>query len=148
LRVLADQYEIAERYAGTLFACALVAGPASYWRGDDAERDERRYWRGNIYARIGRPHVFARPLPQESFRASVTIRPGGATTAVHGPTFEVLKALLAERNRLPAYLADARPGGVGFRDVDATNWIGVACSPRARFIDESQLRDYLLTHLL
>ena len=145
---LGDQLEIARRYAGTIFGCALVTGSASYWRNDDTERDQDRHWRSNIYAPISREHIFARPLPDAAFRSALTLSPGGAITPLHGPAFEGLKMLLAEKNQLPDYLVNAQPGGVSFRDVDATNWIEICCAPTARFIDESQLRAYLLDYLL
>lgn len=145
---LADQLEIAQEYAGTIFACARVTGAATYWRNDDVERDRDRHWRSNIYAEISRANVFVRPLTEDSFRPHLTISPGGAITPVHGSTFERLKQLLGEKNQLPDYFVNARPGGASFRNVDAKNWIDISCSSRARFIDESQLRTYLLDYLL
>lgn len=145
---LVDQLEIAKEYAGTIFACAQVTGAASFWRNDDAERDRDRHWRSNIYAKIGRPYVLARPLPDHAFREHITISPGGANTPLHGQDFERVKELLAEKNHLPDYLVNARPGGLSFRNVSAKNWMTFSCSPEARFIDESQLRAYLLDYLL
>jgi hypothetical protein len=145
---LADQLEIAQEYAGTIFASARVTGAASYWRNEDPDRDRERHWRSNIYATIDRPHVFARPLPDAVFRSHVTISPGGAITPLHGQSFETIKELLLAKNRLPHYLMDARPGGISFRDVNPSTWLEIACSSEARFIDESQLRAYLLNFLL
>lgn len=143
IEFLEDQLRLAERYAGTVFGCAPVLGMAGFEQGH-----ADRHWRSNIYAPIDRVHIFERPLPETTFRQYVALSPGGALTPLYGNAFTGLKRLLAAGNELPEFLRKARPGGVSFRDVDATNWIDVVCSPRARFIDESQLRAYLIDYLL
>jgi hypothetical protein len=145
---LIDQLEIAERYAGCIFGCALVNGAAAYSRAEGTEHDSTRHWRSNIYAPLCREYVFSYPLPDDRFRSVLTLSPGGALTPVHGQAFVELRQLLAESNHLPDYLSAAVPGGVSFRDIDKTNWMEVARSTSARFIDESQLRAFLLDYLV
>ncbi|QOV89487.1 hypothetical protein [Humisphaera borealis] len=140
---LNDQLAVAERYAGTIFGCTEVIGGAAFQKGD-----ADRHWRNNIYAPIGDVHIFKNPLRDSEFGSHIKINPGGTFTPLHGSSFSGLKGLLAQTNDLPPYLAIARPGGVSFRDIDANNWIDIACSPDARFIDESQLRAYLIDYLL
>jgi hypothetical protein len=49
---------------------------------------------------------------------------------------------------LPDCLKRARIGGESFRDVTQENWLSISCSSDARFINEAQLRAYLLDYLL
>ncbi len=56
--------------------------------------------------------------------------------------------MLAAHNPLPAFLQDAVPGAVGFRDVTRENWPAVSTRPNRVFLDEGQLRAYLLDYLL
>ena len=62
--------------------------------------------------------------------------------------FDGLKCQLSERNPLPEFLKRARIGGESFRDVTQENWPSISCSPEARFVNEAQLRAYLLDFLL
>lgn len=140
---LNDQLTLAEKYAGKIFGCTQVLGGAAFEEGD-----ADRHWRNNIYAPISDVHIFEQPLPESVFGRHIKISPGGTFTPLHGDSFLGLKEHLASENDLPAYLLNALPGGISFRDVDRTNWIDVSCSPEARFIDESQLRAYLIDYLL
>jgi hypothetical protein len=136
----ADQIEA---YSRTIFACAEVAG-RSTWGGRPSAT---RHFQSTIFAPLGRVHVFDSPLPISEFSRVVTLSTGGTLTAVHGRALTALKRLLRRRNTLPAFLRDARPGATGFRGVSARNWPKVAASTAA-FIDESQLRAYLIDYLL
>jgi hypothetical protein len=49
---------------------------------------------------------------------------------------------------LPGFLKHARIGGESFRDVTQENWPSISCSSDARFVNEAQLRAYLLDFLL
>lgn len=140
---LNDQLAIAARYAGAVFGCALVTGASFFEEGDP-----HRFWRSNIYAPTGPVHVFPRPIPDTMFREHVSISPGGSNTPLDGQAFAGLKTLAAAHNELPDFLANAQPGGIGFRDVTSDNWIEVSCSPAACFIREAQLRTYMLDYLL
>lgn len=140
-----EQEQIALRYAGTLFGCAEVAGPIV--RFDDLGR-EKRHWRSDIYAPLNRPHVFERPIPIDLLSEAVMLSPGGAMTPLHGKHFAAVRELVGRYNELPEFLASAEPGGVDFRKIDRKNWMELGCAAAARFIDESQLRAYLLDYLL
>jgi hypothetical protein len=144
---LEEQLTIAEAYGGTIFACAILTGNASMWSDSKLGSRNRRHWKGNIHAEISRVSVFARPVPDYAFNSFLRIRQG-AITPLHGSAFTELKTLIGSGNVLPAYVANANADGVSFRDVDETNWIQISCSPRARFIDESQFREYLVDYLL
>jgi hypothetical protein len=93
-------------------------------------------------------YLFARPLPLSEFGGVVTLSTGGTLTPVHGEEFTGLKALLAATNALPPFLVDAEPGGTSFRDVRRENWPEIASDPGRAFVDETQLRVYLLDYLL
>lgn len=147
LSLLYDQLDIAERFCGTVFACARMVGPPAFDAAALASKSERHF-KSNIFAPIADVFPFEHPLADLEFNRHVTISRGGTITPLHGAAFLGLKDALAQRNRLPAYLADARPGGVSFRDLGPDNWVEIACGAAARFIDESQLRAYLLDYLL
>jgi hypothetical protein len=139
--VLERAMPIYERYAGTIFACGRVSDAAQLLRGDHG------HFKGTIFAEIDEVRAFERPLRADEFAKYVHI--GQRTiTAIHGSDFAGLQHLLARRNTLPNFLAAARPGGISFRDVDAGNWQSISTQPDLRFIDESQLRVYLLDYLL
>lgn len=124
-----------------IYACSCVQGLARLARGDYG------HFKSNIFAAVDDVHVFAQPLPAQDFAQYVRI--GQSTiTPVHGSDFAGLQQLLARRNKLPDFLAAARPGGISFRDVDAGNWHSISTQPHLHFIDESQLRVYLLDYLL
>ena len=61
--------------------------------------------------------------------------------------FEI-KQMLSERNELPEFLQHARIGGVSFRDVNKGTWRDISCAASTRFVDESQVRAYLLDYVL
>ena len=153
---LADAHSAFERLADQLEIARSTPGPPSRAHGQgtgivlaERRRGARPGWPLAGTPRENGPTVrFRPPAPRSGVPAHVTISPGGALTPLHGQSFERVKELLAEKNRLPDYLVNARPGGVSFRNVNATNWIAISCSPEARFIDESQLRAYLLDYLL
>lgn len=137
----ADQ---AERFAGSIFACAEVSGRPSI----EADPEGYQHFRSTIYAPLGTMHLFDVPVPSEDFSAAVTLSTGGTLTPVHGQALNALKATLAEANELPAFLRDAVPGTVGFRNVTRHNWHRISTSASSVFLDESQLRAYLLDFLL
>ncbi len=133
----------AERYSGTIFASARVSGPARYMREDYDQR-----FKGRIFAGIDDVRVFDNPLPSEEFADIVTIG-RNTITPLHGSAFEEIKRRLEDRNTLPDYLDAARPGGKTFQDVNKDNWRSVSCDEKnVRFVDEAQLREYLLDFLL
>ena len=144
---LEEQLLIADTYAGTVFACATLTGGAAVWSDAVLGPRSKRHWKGNIHAEIANVYTFARPVPDHAFKHFLRIRQG-AITPLHGSTFTQMKTLIESANEVPGYLSNAVPGGVSFRDVDKTNWIQICCSGHARFIDESQLREYLVDHLL
>ncbi len=148
LERLIDQQQIALRHAGTIFGCALVTGSAAHWDESIIQRNPNRHWKGRIFAPISGEYIFGCPIPDKAFTQSITLSPGGAYTPLYGSDFVALKALCKKTGPLPDYLANARPGGVSFRDLDSTNWTAISCEPFARFIDESQLRAYLIDYLL
>jgi hypothetical protein len=134
----------AARYARTIFACAEVSG-----RSTDVPNEEgSQHFRSTIYAPLGAVHVFDEPLPSTEFTRAVTLSTGGTLTPVHGSALTQLKALLATHNQLPVFLRDAVPGAIGFRNVTRENWPTISTRPDRVFLDESQLRAYLLDYLL
>lgn len=143
--LLLDQMSIADRYGGTIFACARVTGRSHM---DSSNDDGSLHWGSRIYAPFEELFVFAEPLPDRIFSEHVTLSPGGTLTPVHGAAFLGLRTLLAEQGPIPDYLAAARPGGRSFRDVDSSNWPEIIASPQTTFIDESQLRAYYADYLL
>ena len=136
--------EQAERFAGSIFACAEVSGRPSV----ASDPEGYQHFRSTIFAPLGKVHVFGVPVPSEDFSAAVTLSTGGTLTPVHGHALNALKAKLAEANELPAFLRQAVPGTVGFRNVTRHNWHRISTSASSVFLDESQLRAYLLDFLL
>jgi len=134
----------ADRYSRTIFGCAVVSGEPQF----EADEYKRQHFRSRIYAPLGVIHIFGRPLRDRLFVNFLTLSPGGALTPLHGEQFRCLKEALACENPLPPFLSRAEPGKGGFRAVSPQNWLEISCAPECRFIDESQLRAYLLDFLL
>lgn len=142
IELLARSIGLAEKYGGTIFGCARVIGPIFY--SDDTKP---RHFDGRNFAPYADFCLFPHPLPIEEFRQ---FRPIGQNTVtpLYGNEFAGIKSLLAEKNDLPSYLRDALPNNKGFQTIDSDNWRSVACSPEARFRDETQIRTYFLDYLL
>lgn len=143
-QILTRSAKQAEDYAGKLFGCAEVIGPALY----EAPADEDSHFKGRSFAPFKDVVLFKRPLSVAQFPTSVTIKRGVALTPVEGQSFIELKARLAEDNRLPAFLEAARPGGIDFPHVTADSWRRVSCAEDKRFSNETEVRSYLIDYLL
>lgn len=143
-QVLARSATQVEDYAGKLFGCAEVIGPALY----EAPTGEDSHFKGRSFAPFNDVVLFKRPLPVAQFPTSLTIKRGVALTPLEGQSFIELKARLAEDNRLPAFLEVARPGGIDFPHVTADSWRRVSCAEDKRFSSETDVRSYLIDHLL
>ena len=141
VRLLKRATETADRYAGTIFGCAQVAGAAEY------DRSELYHFESRSFAPLRRIHIFGHPLPAERFADCVRIGQS-ATTIIDADKFNGIRSRLEEQNRLPDYLKEARFGELSFRDVKPSTWREISCAPNARFIHEAQFRDYLLDYLL
>jgi hypothetical protein len=70
----------------------------------------------------------------------ISISRQSALTAIEGEAFLRLKAALQRAGAIPAFPANALPGGGGFRGVNAANWRRIACAPEQRFIHEAHVR--------
>jgi hypothetical protein len=134
---------LADRYSGTIFGCAEISGPTEYFEKEIAEA----YFKSRFSAPLERVHIFEHPIPYEEFAHCVRIGQN-VTTPLYKDSFDSIKRLLGRRNILPSYLDDAGPRGITFREIDKDNWPQIACRPDVRFIDEGQLRAYLLDFLL
>lgn len=131
----------ARLYAGSIFACASVAGATELF-----EKQEKHFI-SRLFAPLGEVHVFENPLPQEKFAEYVKI--GRSTiTPLFKKEFDGIKKLLSKENESPDFLRRASFGDKAFKNVDVSNWRSISCSPGAKFIHESQLRAYLVDFLL
>ncbi len=137
--------EQAEEFSQTIFACGLVVGPSEF-QGPAA--GDEQHFRSTIFAPLGKVHFFEHPLPASEFTKEITLSTGGTLTPLHGRSLTSLKTMLARKNRLSAFIAEAQPGTANFRNVSAKTWLEIVTQPGCAFIDEGQLRAYLLDYLL
>jgi len=94
-------------------------------------------------------HHFERPVSIGTLAdIGISISRQSALTPLEGEQLSQLKARLALTNRLPAFVGNAQPGGVGFRGVSTSTWRTISCATERRFIHEGQLRSYLIDYLL
>lgn len=135
--------DLAKSYSGTIFGCAEVFARTKY---SPLEGD--LHFSTKFFAPLGQVHLFEHPLPAEDFAEYVKIGQSTQNTPLYDTQFEGIKARLAERNDLPDYLRRARIGGHSLRDATPENWPENSCSSEARFVNEAQLREYLLDFLL
>jgi hypothetical protein len=143
-RLLQHAEALADTYAGTILACAQIAGPSRCL----PDGEHRRHFKSNVFAPLGCVHVFGVPLAATEFQDIVKIKGQATITLLGHREFEAIRKRLATSNALPDFLANAKFGGLGFRDVNKDNWPAIACSRHARFIHETQLRAYLCDFLL
>lgn len=137
--ILDRQSGLAERYSGSIFGFAVVSGrPVRY-------HDEDKHFKGTIYAPLGDVHIFSQPV----FDFSDIIRIGqNTTTPVFGQEFEKLKERAAIYNQLPQILVYTKPGSLSFRNVNSANWSDICCNRETKFVDEAQIRAYLIDYIL
>lgn len=147
VELLERNLKLIDRYGGTIFACAEVTGPSEYLQREDGERNASHF-RGRVFVPNHRVHVFEVPLGGEHLKQQVTLSTGGTITPLLGEDFEGVKQALAKNNVLPEYLLKSKPGGRSFSGISKATWREISCAPELRFIDESQIRVYLLDYLL
>lgn len=131
-------------YSGTIFGCAEISGAAEYLADDGVER----HYSGRSSVPLGKVHIFEHPLPPEELAGILRIEQSTPNTPLYKEQFDSIKQRLAEHNRLPEFLCEARIGDKTFRDVNGQNWPSISCDPGARFVNEAQLRAYFLDFLL
>ena len=136
--------ELSGRYSGTIFGCAQVSGSTEYL---EKEFEEEPHFKGRFFAPLRPVRIFERPLPQDEFSRYVRIGQN-VNTPLYGASFVGIRGLLARRNVLPGFVANARSLGKTFREIDRHNWPEISCRPEVRFIDEEQVRAFLLDFLL
>lgn len=135
----------AQARAGHVFAVAEISGTSLYERLD---KDERHF-QGRIFALFETVHHLERTVSLDQLAAiGISINRQGAVTPLEGEQLSRLKELLGKVGRLPAYVANALPGGTGFRGVNASTWRAISCALEQRFIHEGQVRTYLIDYLL
>jgi hypothetical protein len=144
IKVLQHAEQLAAMYAGTIFACAAVAGSSERIEHDDV----LSHFKSTMYAPLKRVHIFEAPVSAEQFQQFVRINRQGTITLLGRNEFNGLKHLLSQRNPLPLFLEAAQFGEQHFRAINKDNWFTIACAPQTRFIHEAQVRSYFLDYLL
>jgi hypothetical protein len=139
--ILIRQTKLANLYSGTLFGYATVSGKPQL------AYDENKHFKGVIYAPLDSFQVFSNPLPAEEF-ADVLKIGQNTTTPMYSEQFESIKNKLRIKNKLLPNLENTRPSGLGFRDISSNNWMEISCNQDIRFVNEAQLRTYLIDYLL
>jgi len=132
---------LSQGWTGRIFAVGEVSGRP------ERAFDANKHFKGTIYAPLSSVVVFEKPVSSDEFKRFLKIGQN-TITPVYGSQFSELKQLLAKGNAVPTFLQDAVPGDLSFRDVTRHNWADVSCRGEARFINEAQLRAYLLDYLL
>jgi hypothetical protein len=141
---LEHSHALADRYSGTIFGYAIVAGQSEFFDDDNSDL----HFKGKVFAPLKRTHVFKNPLSAKVFAQTLKISRQSALTYLTRPQFDNIKQQLSIQNTLPDYLTDAEFAEQSLRNVTRDNWISVACADHTRFALEIQLRDYFLVHFL
>lgn len=142
LAALERTLEQSFRVERCIFACAPVKGCTKYYQKEDWEHFGSRQ-----FVPFEEVYVFENPLHTNDFAEHFQI--GQSTvTPLYKRNFDAIKMLLGRNNRLPAYLAEVELGELAFRDITGENWRQIATGPEARFLNEAQLREYLIDFLL
>lgn len=133
-----------EKYSGTIFGCAEILGATEYLKDDGIER----HYSGRFFVPLGQVFIFDHPLHADEFADFVRIEQSTSNTPLYEQQFEGIKRRISERSTLPGFLHHARIGGKAFYNADKHNWPSISCDDRVRFVNEAQLRTYLLDFLL
>jgi hypothetical protein len=131
-------------YSGTIFGSAEISGATGYYEGYPGATP---HFKGRLFAPIKNTSIFDAPLPTEEF-ADLLRMGQGAITPLHGEQFNKMRERLGKRNELPGFLTTASIGGPSFKDVTQDNWATISCVEDVGFLDEAQVREYLLDFLL
>ena len=145
VEILETQKVVAEAYGGGIFAASKVTG-ASFAQ-TRADRPDGHF-RGLIFAPIDPPIRFDQPIFDTQFGDYLALSTGGTTTPLYSDAFEGLVRDVSRSNEVPKWLERAKLGDRTFRDVTAKNWATFARDTSLRFVVESQLRAFLIDHLL
>lgn len=143
LQLLKRATAFAATFAGSIFGCAEAGGASEYFK----DEDDIQHFRSTIYAPLAAVYLFKHPLKLEDFSDVVKIGQN-TITPLFQSDFDVIKQRIARHNTLPSFLKRTRAGGLGFREVTAETWFQISCRPETRFIDEAQIRAYLLDYVL
>jgi hypothetical protein len=136
--------EQAARLAGTVFACALVAGPAR----PQVASGYDPHWRSRLYAPLSSIDSLEEPLALREHEDSIP-RPHKTITELSAASFESLKQRLQDAgNHLPEYLRTTIGGREDFAGITADTWRDVSCRQEQRFANETDIRGYLADYLL
>ncbi len=142
--LLSQAAKLSEKNSGRVFACAEATGPAEFI---PPEKGYSPRFKSNVFAPVSNTHVFDQPLSAEQFADLIRIRQG-AVTSLHGKTFQHIKSLFTERNVLPDYLRNAVPAVKASEILLEDDWTNIANRQDVRFVDEAQLREFLLDPFL
>jgi hypothetical protein len=145
VEILYNQKVLAQAYGGSIFAASRVTGPS--YAQTRAERPDSHF-RGLIFAPIDTPIRFESPVFDSQFGGYLALSTGGTTTPLYSDAFDGLIRDISESNEVPEWLRRAKLGDRSFRDVTAKNWTTFARDTSLRFVVESQLRAFLIDHLL
>ena len=141
INLLERAKENASLYAGSIFACATVAGATRLF-----ERREKHFV-SRLFAPLKEVYVLGQPLRQEAFNDYVKI--GLSTiTPLYKKEFNGIKKLVSKQNDSPSFLQNALLGDKTFKNVNINNWRFIICQSNAKFIHESQLRSYFTDFFL
>lgn len=141
INLLERAKENADLYAGSIFACASVAGATQLF-----EKQEKHFV-SRLFAPLKEVYVFGQPLRQGAFNDYVKI--GLSTiTPLYKREFNGIKKLLFEQNEALPFLQDAVLGDKTFKNANVRNWRSISCQPNTKFIHEGQIRSYLIDFFL
>lgn len=142
LRFLGHAEDQANRYSGTIFGAALLAGPTEYYDSDILHDD--LHFKGRHESPLAEVCILKKPLPLADFKSVVMISKG-ANTNISGEQFDALRELLAKTNKLPRFLREAVMGDEGFNRKD---WLASIRAGQMRFLNESRIREFFVDPLL
>lgn len=141
INLLQRAKETADLYAGSIFACASVAGAT------ELLEKQNKHFVSRLFAPLNEVYIFEKPLHQELFADYVKIGLN-TITPLYKKDFSGIKRLLATQNDLPSFLKDAVLGDKVFKNINDKNWRSISCLPTTKFIHEAQLRSYLIDFFL
>lgn len=141
INLLKRAKDTADLYSGSIFACASISGTTERFE------KQKKHFVSRLFAPLNEIYVFKKPLEQELFSDYVKI--GLSTiTPLYRKEFSGIKRLLAKQNDLPAFLQNVVIGDKVFKNINDKNWRSISCLPDTKFINEGQLRSYLIDFFL
>ena len=141
LDVLSRAKNLADKYAGKIFGCAIVDTDASNLHSDFESNH-------TVFAPINNTYFFKKPIDKNDLEPEIKISRAGAITYITHEGFNLLKAQLKTNNDCPEFLEKASFIPSPLKGRNKTNVLNSVSGIKRQFINQKQLKKYFADALI